>query len=69
MTATARAAVRLIRMTELEKTVGLGASTIYRLIQQGRFPKPLHPLGNKIAAWNSHEVEAWVAERCEGKVA
>jgi prophage regulatory protein len=60
---------RLLRLKEIRALTGLGASTLYRLISQGRFPKPLHPLGNRVAAWRSSEVFAWIAERAAGRAA
>ena len=60
---------RLIRMRELKTLVSLGPSTIYRLINEGRFPKPLHPFGNRIAAWRSTDVQQWIADRYAGKAA
>ena len=60
---------RLVRMRELRTLVGLGRSTIYRLVAQGRFPAPLHPFGNRIAAWRYTEVAAWIEARCRGEVA
>jgi prophage regulatory protein len=60
---------RLVRMRELNRLVGLGRSTIHRLVAQGRFPEPLHPFGNRIAAWRYSEVARWIAERCDGKAA
>jgi len=60
---------RLIRMRELRTLVGLGRSTIHRLVAADRFPPPIHPFGNRIAAWRYSEVAAWIAERCAGKAA
>lgn len=60
---------RLLRLKEVRSLTGLGNSTLYRLISQGRFPKQLHPLGNKIAAWRASEVHAWIAERAAGRAA
>jgi predicted DNA-binding transcriptional regulator AlpA len=60
---------RLIRMKELQGLVGLARSTIHRLVAQGRFPEPIHPLGNHIATWRYSEVSTWIADRCDGKVA
>ena len=36
---------RLVRMKEARKIVGLGRSTIYKLIAEERFPKPVAPFG------------------------
>jgi prophage regulatory protein len=63
------AAERLMRLKEIRLLTGLGNSTIYRLIDEGRFPKQLHPLGNKVAAWRASEVHAWIAERVAGLAA
>jgi prophage regulatory protein len=60
---------RLLRLKEVRSLTGLGASTIYRLISEHRFPKQLHPLGNKIAAWRASEVSAWIAARAAGRAA
>jgi len=60
---------RLVRMRELQRLVGLARSTIHRLVAQGRFPQPVHPLGNKVAAWRMSEVSAWISDRCDGKAA
>ena len=61
---------RLVRMRELTTLVGIGPSTIYRLIQQGRFPRPCHPLGDSnISAWRYSEVAQWIADRCAGRPA
>jgi prophage regulatory protein len=56
-------------MRELCLVTGLGRSTIYRLIAQGRFPSPIHPFGNTLAAWRNSEVAQWIADRCDGKAA
>ena len=60
---------RLVRMKEVCLLTGLGRSTIYRLIAQGRFPRQLHPFGTCLAAWRYSEVARWIADRCEGKAA
>jgi prophage regulatory protein len=60
---------RLLRLKEVRRLTGLGASTIYRLIAEHRFPRQLHPLGNKVAAWRASEVSAWIAARAAGRAA
>jgi prophage regulatory protein len=46
----------------VRKTVGLSRSEIYRLMALGRFPLPV-PLGERARAWDSDEVQAWIASR------
>ena len=60
---------RLIRMKELITLVGLGRSTIYRLVAEGRFPPPIYPFNNRLAAWPYSQIAAWIADRCDGKAA
>lgn len=56
-----RRVTRLIRLPEVRHRVGLGRSTIYRWMAEGRFPKPVQ-LGGYAVAWAEDEIEEWVAE-------
>jgi prophage regulatory protein len=52
----------LLRIGSVMAMTGLGRSTIYRLIQQGKFPRPCHPLGHcRVAAWRAGEILDWLA--------
>lgn len=53
---------RLIRMPEVQHRVGLGRSTIYRWMAEGRFPKPVQ-LGGYTVAWPEHEIADWITTR------
>lgn len=53
---------RLIRLPEVMSRVGLGRSTIYRWMSEGKFPKPVQ-LGGHTVAWVEDEVEKWIAEK------
>ena len=55
-------APRLIRLPEVLSRVGVGKTTLYRLVEQGEFPAP-RKLGPQIAVWSDHEVSEWVASR------
>ena len=59
-----RRVTRLIRLPEVQHRVGLGRSTIYRWMAEGKFPKPVQ-LGGYSVAWAEDEVEAWIATRFE----
>lgn len=50
---------RLIRIREVQHRVGLGRSTIYRWMAQGRFPKPVQ-LGGHVVAWLEGDIEEWI---------
>ncbi len=51
----------LLPMAEVRKRVGLSASMIYRLVGEGRFPRP-GKFGTR-SLWIESEVSAWIAER------
>lgn len=53
---------RIFRMKELCQTYGLSRSTIYRLIEAGRFPKPIK-ISAKAVGWISTELDEWLANR------
>lgn len=50
---------RLIRIREVQHRVGLGRSTIYRWMAEGKFPKPVK-LGAHTVAWNECDIECWL---------
>ena len=53
---------RLIRLPEVQHRVGLGRSTIYRWMSEGKFPKPVQ-LGGYAVAWMEDEIAEWIAAR------
>jgi prophage regulatory protein len=59
-----RPATRLIRLPAVQHRVGLGRSTIYRWMSEGRFPKPVK-LGGYVVAWAEDEVERWISAKLD----
>lgn len=57
-----RRVTRLIRLKEVQHRVGLGRSTIYRWMAEGKFPRPVQ-LGGYAVAWAEDEVESWIMGR------
>ncbi|MEE4538094.1 MAG: AlpA family transcriptional regulator [Erythrobacter sp.] len=57
-----RRVTRLIRLPEVQHRVGLGRSTIYRWMSEGKFPRPVQ-LGGYAVAWSEEEIETWIAKR------
>lgn len=55
----ARQNVTLLRLSQLEPTIGIKKSKIYAMIAAGKFPAPVR-LGPKSVAWRSDEVQAWI---------
>jgi prophage regulatory protein len=54
--------IRFLRLPQVIERVGLSRSTIYSLIDQGRFP-PAIPLSVQARAWSSKAIEEWMQER------
>ena len=55
-------AIRLIRIKEVQYRTGLGRSTIYRWMAQGKFPNPVR-LGGHSVAWTEYDIDHWIASR------
>lgn len=53
---------KLLRLPDVERTVGYKRSTIYKLIESGRFPRPI-ALGDRASAWVESEIAKWVESR------
>jgi prophage regulatory protein len=53
---------RFIRRPAVENRTGLSRSTIYLLMQNGKFPKPVR-IGGRAVAWPEADVEAWLNAR------
>jgi prophage regulatory protein len=60
--AVSRRVTRLIRLKEVQHRVGLGRSTIYRWMAEGRFPEPVR-LGGHAVAWADDDIDTWIASR------
>ena len=55
---------RLLRIDEVEELTAISRSHIYHLASLGQFPKQV-PLFGRSVRWVAHEVEEWIAKRCE----
>ena len=53
---------RLIRRKEVQEKTGLGASSIYAMMKQGKFPKAVN-ISERRVAWIESDVDSWIAER------
>jgi prophage regulatory protein len=52
-----------LRLEAVKRATGLGRSTIYDLIAEKRFPRPVKLNGGRAVAWPESEVAAWQQER------
>lgn len=50
---------RLIRLPEVMMRVGLGRSSIYRKMSEGRFPRS-RSISPKYAVWIEAEIDEWI---------
>lgn len=53
---------RIMRLPEVMAFVGLRRSTIYRLMQDGRFP-PAVKLTTQTVGWRAGDIEEWIKAR------
>lgn len=63
MAAIAQQPRRILRFPAVKATTGLGRTTIYELMKEGRFPKSRRIAGAHAVGWDSLEVEAWITEQ------
>lgn len=52
----------LLRLGGVEQRTGLKRSTIYKLIQERKFPQPVK-LTERCVAWDSLAVDEWIQQR------
>lgn len=60
-------AEKFLRMDDVEAAIGLGKSTIYRLIKLNQFPQPVKILGKHTSAWLESEIVAWQQARIDAR--
>jgi prophage regulatory protein len=53
---------RYIRMNELAKMLGIGTSTIYRLINENKFPKQIK-ITERTVVWRLSEINKWIEDK------
>jgi prophage regulatory protein len=49
---------RFLRRKEVEALTGLPCSTIYQLMDEGQFPRPIR-VTRRIVAWVDTEIDEW----------
>lgn len=52
----------LLRLKDVSSAVGLCRSSIYRLVAEGTFPKPVH-VSERSVRWRAADIEAWIEAR------
>ena len=56
--------MRLIKMKEVIQQTGLGRSTVYKYMDEGRFPASV-PVGAGAVRWREDEVQEWIQDRVD----
>ena len=53
---------RLLRRRQVEEITGMCRSSIYRLMQDGEFPRPVK-VGPAAVRWRASDITAWLESR------
>lgn len=53
---------RILRRPAVERATGLSRSTLYAMMAEGTFPKPVR-LGKRAVGWPEEAVAAWLESR------
>lgn len=52
----------MVSMTELTERIGLSRGTIYLMMEDGTFPKPIR-IGTRRIAWKITVIDKWLEDR------
>lgn len=58
---------RILRIWDVQQLTGFSRSGIYKLVSEGRFPRP-KKLSIRASGWDSNEVEQWLNSRLDAEV-
>lgn len=56
--------MKVLRLAQVMDSTGLGRSTIYKYISEGKFPTPLQ-LSERCVGWLESEVQQWIQSRLD----
>jgi len=57
---------KILKASEVAEYVNVSKSQIYKLVQQGRLPKPIK-LGERGSGWLTSEIDAWLQSRVDAR--
>lgn len=52
----------ILRRSEVEKRLGIPKSSLYAMVTNGKFPKPIK-LNDRSSGWVSTEIDQWIEAR------
>lgn len=50
---------RILRRPEVLERIGLSRSSLYLMMDEGRFPRPLR-IGRRAVGWKASAIDAWI---------
>jgi prophage regulatory protein len=53
----------ILRWRAVSGRTGLSRPTIWRLVKEGRFPRPIHITSGHAVGWAASELESWIQNR------
>lgn len=56
--------MQVIRLARVIEATGLGRSSIYKLIAEGKFPQSIS-LGGRSVGWISEEIDGWIVSKIQ----
>jgi prophage regulatory protein len=48
-----------LRLNQVKDRYGISKPTIYRMMKEGKFPKPVKLTGSRAVAWHRDSLAAW----------
>lgn len=58
--------MRVLKLKEVLLKTSLGKTTLYMLVKDSTFPKPI-PLGLRAVGWLESEVDTWIQSRISAR--
>jgi prophage regulatory protein len=55
---------RILRRADVEARCGFKRAHLYKLIRDGKFPRPLR-IGIRAVGWDSVDIDQWIAEQLQ----
>ena len=58
--------MRVIKLKEVLAKTSLGKTTLYALLKQSQFPKPIS-LGQRAVGWIESDIDSWILEKIRAR--
>lgn len=57
--------MEILRIRDLVKKLNISKSTIYTMVNDGKFPKP-SKISRNISCWNNLDIDKWIMQNTAG---